>query len=254
MRVFAISDLHVDYVENRKWVEGLSQIDYLEDILILAGDITDIQLLFIKSIEIIRRCFSEVLFVPGNHDLWVRRSGESDSLTKFQELLALLKQLDIKTNPCLIHNVAFIPLLGWYDFSFGQPGKQLLAGWNDFNSCSWPDEWGPHEINQYFLSLNQLETEFEAETIISFSHFLPNIEVMPSYIPIERRYIYPVLGTNQLEKEVRRAGSDIHIYGHSHVNQDIILKGIRYVNNAFGYPHETRITRKKLKCVYDSSS
>ena len=40
MRIFTISDLHIDYSENQRWVEGISTFDYQEDILILAGDIT----------------------------------------------------------------------------------------------------------------------------------------------------------------------------------------------------------------------
>ena len=41
MRVFAISDLHVDYDENDQWVAGLSTADYVDDLLILAGDVSD---------------------------------------------------------------------------------------------------------------------------------------------------------------------------------------------------------------------
>ena len=41
MRVFAISDLHVDYKENRRWVQRLSNCDFTDDVVIVAGDITD---------------------------------------------------------------------------------------------------------------------------------------------------------------------------------------------------------------------
>jgi Icc-related predicted phosphoesterase len=40
MRVFAISDLHVDYADNAKWVAGLSTSQYLDDILVVAGDVS----------------------------------------------------------------------------------------------------------------------------------------------------------------------------------------------------------------------
>ncbi len=41
MRVFALSDIHIDYHENEQWLSRLSSMDYQEDILILAGDVTD---------------------------------------------------------------------------------------------------------------------------------------------------------------------------------------------------------------------
>ena len=39
MRIFAISDLHVDYAENRRWVTQLSTWEYQQDVLICAGDV-----------------------------------------------------------------------------------------------------------------------------------------------------------------------------------------------------------------------
>lgn len=72
---------------------------------------------------------------------------------------------------------------------------------------------------------------------------------MPSRIPHERRRVYPVLGSVGLGEQVKQLQPDIHIYGHSHVNQSIELDNIRYVNNAFAYPKEERIARKQLHCV-----
>jgi Icc-related predicted phosphoesterase len=42
MRVFAVSDLHVNHDSNAQWVEALSGQDYnTHDTLILAGDLSD---------------------------------------------------------------------------------------------------------------------------------------------------------------------------------------------------------------------
>ena len=43
MRVFALSDIHIDYNANAKWIESLSVAEYKDDVLILAGDVTDIR-------------------------------------------------------------------------------------------------------------------------------------------------------------------------------------------------------------------
>ena len=74
---------------------------------------------------------------------------------------------------------------------------------------------------------------------------------MPSYIPEDRRRIYPVLGSDGLGEQVKQLNPDIHIYGHSHVNQSVELENIRYVNNAFARPTENRIARKQLHCVLE---
>ncbi len=62
--------------------ETLSENAYQEDTLILAGDISDDQAILRSTFELMVRKFEHVFFVPGNHDLWVRRKerGVLDSL------------------------------------------------------------------------------------------------------------------------------------------------------------------------------
>jgi hypothetical protein len=56
-----------------------------------------------------------------------------------------------------------------------------------------------------------------------------------------------VLGTTRLCEQVQRLGSMIHVYGHSHVNRDVMLGRTRYVNNALGYPEEHAFTSRQLR-------
>jgi predicted phosphodiesterase len=39
MRLFALSDVHVDYEANAEWIRGISASDCRDDVLILAGDV-----------------------------------------------------------------------------------------------------------------------------------------------------------------------------------------------------------------------
>lgn len=39
MRIFALSDVHIQQAINRAWVERLSETDYRDDVLILAGEL-----------------------------------------------------------------------------------------------------------------------------------------------------------------------------------------------------------------------
>jgi Icc-related predicted phosphoesterase len=129
---------------------------------------------------------------------------------------------------------------------------ELSARWADFRACRWPDDLDPAAITAWFLTHNEAALDTVNETIISFSHFLPRIDVMPVYIPAERRMLYPVLGSARIEEQVRRLEPDIHVYGHSHVNRRVRLQGIDYVNNALGYPQETRIAARELVCIHEA--
>ena len=251
MRVFVVSDIHIDYQENRKWLSKLSSVNYLEDILILAGDVTD-------ELQLLEQCFHElstkflkVLFVPGNHELWVTRDRTSNSIEKYRQICKVAIEHDISMQPFHIDSLSIVPLLGWYDFSFANPNTQLMKTWVDFRACVWPNNLQPLDITEYFLEKNGAYLQTANQTLISFSHFLPRIDLMPTYIPQSYRYLYPALGSVLLEKQIRILKPDIHVYGHSHVNRYVTLEGIQYINNAFGYPSEDRITNKNLLCIYE---
>lgn len=251
MRLFALSDIHTDYQENRNWLAAISKLEYLDDALILAGDISD-------ALDRIEHCFEhmccrfkKVFFVPGNHDLWVHRCGQKSSLKKLSALSILCERYAIATERTVLADTEIIPLLSWYDYTFGQPSEQLQRSWMDFHNCHWPDEFASAaDVCRYFLSRNTLTPSF-SKTVISFSHFVPRIDVMPFYIPPKHRIVYPVLGSKRIDEQLRQLKSDIHIYGHSHVNRDITIDGVRYINNAQGYPSETWLD-KRLFCVAEN--
>ncbi|MFL0801960.1 MAG: metallophosphoesterase [Agarilytica sp.] len=249
MRIFALSDIHVDYDENAQWIRDLSLQEYSEDTLILAGDISD-------SLDRISECFEHavkkfrhVFFVPGNHDIWVNKERPFCSLEKFHQTLALAKSFGIVTERAKVGDYVIHPLFSWYDYSFGAPSDYIKMAWMDFKRCQWPDFLThPKEISDHFLSLNALPipTQGEAQNVITFSHFLPRIDLMPAYIPAKMQELYAVLGSIEIEKKLRLLSPKIHVYGHSHLNRDMSIEGVRYINNAFGYPGEERITRKYL--------
>lgn len=261
MRVHTVSDIHVDYAQNFDWLMGLSESEYRSDVLLLAGDVSDDFALLETVLAACAARFAQVLFVPGNHDLWVRRCHFDCSLTKFTALNALCDSLGIKTQTFLLDGVAFVPLLSWYDFSFGELSRELRRGWRDFSACHWPDSLSDSgAVANYFHALNEAELVRHSEVcssanvVISCSHFLPTLAAMPSWVPESRRVVYPVLGSAALGDQVERLAPAVHVYGHSHVNQAVQLGETCYVNNAFATPNETRIAVKRLQCIYDSEN
>lgn len=249
VKIWTISDLHVDYSENFHWVTQLSAYDHTSDLLIIAGDITDVPTLFDRTLRELTGKFHSVLFLPGNHDLWTQRQAGGSSFEKFHQTLQRAVDFGAFTEPIKRGATWFVPLHGWYDYSFGEPSDELTKIWNDFRMCKWPEGMEPKAITDYFSALNTPHLSLAGEQILTFSHFLPRTDLIPGFVPKKVKALFPVMGTTVLEAQIRILRPGIHIYGHSHFNRDVVHNGIRYINNAFGYPHETRISDKRLRCL-----
>ncbi|MGB3072557.1 MAG: metallophosphoesterase [Ottowia sp.] len=250
MRIFALSDIHVDYEPNMAWVQELSRFDYVDDLLILAGDISHKRQLLDTCLSALTRRFRHVLFVPGNHDLWVAgETPEMDSLEKFAVVRKIASSCGATMETIRLGGLLVVPLLGWYDYSFGQPQNTLLNAWTDYRACRWPAGYGAAEVAAHFDNLNTVPPTEGTHMRITVSHFLPRIDLIPSFVSSRHRILDPVLGSTRLEGQLRKINPKTHVYGHSHINQSVWLDGIRYINNAFGYPQESRITAKQLLCI-----
>jgi predicted phosphodiesterase len=252
MRVFALSDIHIDYDENAKWIANLSVVEYRHDVLILAGDVTDTRRRLDWCFSTLAKRFKKVLFVPGNHDIWVMREDrEKNSLQKFDEVCAVVESSGASMQAFHERGVSIIPLLAWYDYSFGEPSEELRSIWADYRACRWPRGFTERDIAAHFASFNNQQVSLVGDTVITYSHFLPRIDVMPGFIPDAHKLLYPVLGSAQLDLQLRKLNPSIHVYGHSHVNRQVQIDGISYINNAFGYPSETWLTSKRLMCIHE---
>src|SRR5260370_950368 len=68
-RLFAVSDLHVGFAQNRQLVSGLrSQGD--DDWLIVAGDVGEFAADIEWALGMLSERFAKVFWAPGNHELW----------------------------------------------------------------------------------------------------------------------------------------------------------------------------------------
>jgi Icc-related predicted phosphoesterase len=251
MRVFAISDLHVDYSENQKWLTQLSLQDFTGDLLICAGDISHSMTELGKTLASLRRRFATVCYVPGNHELWVNGSSGLNSLHKFEKIEALAANEGVSMTPVHSRACSVVPLYAWYDFSFGEPSPDLLGRWADFQFCVWPKGLTQVEITQFFLSRNERSLDCDQKPVLSFSHFVPRSDLLPEN-SAGATFLRPVLGSRSIETQIRKLGSFMHVYGHYHVNNRRELEGVTYINNALGYPRETAISAKRLLCIFET--
>jgi len=251
MRVFAISDLHVDFDENKSWLAALSLEDYKHDVLICAGDLSHRLGEVSQSLQSLRKRFDKVMYIPGNHELWVNGHSEGTSMEKFRQVMRVAAEEGVLTQPVILDDVSLVPLHGWYDYSFGEPSADLLQKWADYHLCLWPDGLTQQEIALYFLSQNQPLPTDTTKPVISFSHFVPRGDLVPNS-GTGGRFLRPVLGSEALDVQIRKLGAFMHIYGHYHVHGRQELDGVVYVNNALGYPREEWLAERRLLCVFET--
>ncbi|MGH8032933.1 MAG: metallophosphoesterase [Luteimonas sp.] len=239
MRLFAVSDIHIDHPGNHRWLDGLSAADYRDDVLILAGDVSDSLALLNHCFEALARRFQQVLFVPGNHDLWVLRDRPGlESFGKLELIRALAATHGVAMGPVLCGAVSIVPLMSWYDESFGVPEPELRERWMDYRACRWPAGVESREVNARLLAMNEAALRVRNRTVVSFSHFVPRLDLLAARATATSRLLQPVMGSTGLEAQLRRLMPTVHVYGHSHRFVDTTVDGIRYVNCALGYPTE----------------
>lgn len=264
MRLFVWSDLHVDYVENFRLLRQLSRQEYCRDALLVAGDLSSDHGKVMQALDCLRERFAEVAFVPGNHDLWVTLKSRSNSLEKLHQLRAACLEHGIRTSPFSIKTpgqvVRIVPLFSWYvkpeegDGSLYLPkaGEDpTLAMWADNRRIRWPPFGNDESPASHLLALNDSGDSGHEGLVVTFSHFLPRVELVfhdwerfrrdgkSSGIDPHPEFNFTrVAGCRQLDDRIRGLGSGIHVYGHQHRNRDRVINGVRYVSHSLGYPGE----------------
>lgn len=265
MRLFAWSDLHVDYELNRRIVNEISDVDYRADTLLLAGDLSHDESLLLWTLDAVRRKFGAVGFVPGNHDLWVAPRDGGNSMEKLERLQLRCRDNGILTTSFTVKvdgsPVRIVPLLSWYrephegpdSLFLSKPGEDpALRGWADHHRIRWPKfEEGEYAAD---VLLNRNSTggiNTPAPTVVTFSHFLPRVELVfrdweafcerreiSSHDPHPSFNFTRVAGCLSIDRTLRSLNSSVHVYGHQHRNRDREFEGVRYISRCLGYPDE----------------
>jgi Icc-related predicted phosphoesterase len=231
MRVYAISDLHTDFPANRAILERAGLAGHRDDVLIVAGDVADSEAVLHDTLQWLASRFREVFFVPGNHELWVR-GEERDSLQKFHAVLRICGQAGVRTEPARVGGAWIVPLFSWYHPSFdvlGEGVEEELEAWSDRYFCRWPADLD--RPDQAFLAMNQRHVRTYDAPVITFSHFVPRPELVPPVRYLRFRGLPLVAGSLELEEQIRAIQPRVHVFGHTHIPQDKVIDGVRYVQN-----------------------
>ncbi len=255
MKLYAISDLHL---ANRVAREALAELpDFPDDWLILAGDVSERLDHLAAALELLKRRFARLVWVPGNHDLWTIQEGAGASLrgeTKYLALVELCRSLDVLTpedaypiwtgeGPCCV----IAPLFLLYDYSFRPddvPLEQVVA-WalEEESVCS--DEFvlhpDPYPSRQAWCAARCDQTELRLAALPST---LPTILI--NHFPLRRDLLRlfrvprfsPWCGTRRTEDWHQRFRALVVVSGHQHVPCTLWRDGVRFEEVSLGYPRQ----------------
>jgi 3',5'-cyclic AMP phosphodiesterase CpdA len=257
-KLLAISDLHVGYAENRKFVDGLRP-ESDEDWLLVAGDVAEMVADVEWALGALSERFARVVWAPGNHELWtpkedpVRLRGEH----RYRHLVELCRGLGVLTpeDPYAVWTgeggpVTIAPLLVLYDYTFRPPGtntqeEALARAYETGIVCN--DEFllhpDPYPSREAWCRDRIVRTEAR---LAACDPRFPTVLV--NHFPLVRNPThvlrYPEFaqwcGTEATADWHLRFRADTVVYGHLHIPRTTVHDGVPFVEVSVGYPREWR--------------
>lgn len=254
MKLYAISDLHLSSPDNRRLLQELPA--YPDDWLILAGDIGETLEHLSFALTTLGQRFRQLVWVPGNHDLWTTSSSGEQSAgeEKYLQLVDLCRQYDVLTpeDPYAVATfgeltVRVIPLFLLYDYSF-RPAhipREAAVGWASRSGVVCADEHllltNPYPDVSSWCGARCDEAERRLESVndgmpsILINHFPLRQDLI--WIPLIPRFTI-WCGTRRTEDWHLRFNAAAVVYGHLHVPTTQYRDGIRFDEVSLGYPRQ----------------
>lgn len=257
MKLYAISDLHLQYQINRQALEALPS--YREDWLIVAGDIGETIELHRYALSLLTKRFAQVIWVPGNHDLWTLPSASLEEHhergeEKYQKLVAICHEYGVLTpeDPYIIWPgegapAMLAPLFLLYDYSFRPddiPQERALA-WAEETDVVCTDEILLHP-DPYLSRMDwclarctstekRLQEEISNVPVVFINHF-PMRQALVRLAKIPRFSLW--CGTRRTENWHLRFPTAVVVYGHVHMRATDYQDGVRFEEVSLGYPRQ----------------
>jgi 3',5'-cyclic AMP phosphodiesterase CpdA len=255
-RLLAISDLHVRFRENRKFVEDLRP-GSAEDWLLLAGDVGELTSDIEWALRTLSERFATVVWAPGNHELWTHRDDpvQLRGNERYQHLVELCRSMGVVTpeDPYQVWDgpggaVTIAPLFLLYDYTFRPDGARtkeegLAVAYETGIVCSderllHPD---PYPSREAWCGARIEETE---RRLATRDPALPVIFV--THYPLVREPTrvlrYPQFaqwcGTTRTHDWHVRFNAVTVVYGHLHIPRETWHDGVRFIEVSIGYPRE----------------
>ncbi len=254
MKLWAISDLHLNYEPNRRALEALPASP--EDWLILAGDVGDRPEHLEFALTTLEPRFAQLIWVPGNHDLWTvpgdpcTERGEH----RYRLLVSICQQHGTLTPEdeyatwkghgpdCTI-----VPLFLLYDYTFRPddvPAERAVL-WAMESGILCADEGylhpDPHPTRAAWCDAR---LNYTLERLSGIDPVRPTILI--NHFPLRRDLVrMPRIprfsiwcGTRRTEDWHRRFRAAVVVSGHLHMRSTDYRDGVRFEEVSLGYPQQ----------------
>lgn len=258
-RLYAISDLHLRYPENRELLERLPR--FPGDGIIVAGDVGETETELDQAWALLGRRFDRIVWVPGNHELWTRPGESSGDVgeAKYLRLLEICRRHGVLTpedpyplwegegGPCLL-----VPLFLLYDYSFRPdrvPEEQAVS-WAAETGILCADEVllrpDPYPSRKAWcharlaVTEKRLEAEAGGHPLVLVNHFPLRYDLV-RLRRVPRFSIW--CGTRRTNDWHLRFGAKVVVSGHLHTRRTEWRDSVRFEEVSLGYPSERRIAR-----------
>ncbi|MEL6547252.1 MAG: metallophosphoesterase [Myxococcota bacterium] len=254
MKLLALSDLHLNHRGNREALESLTPRP--DDWLLVPGDVAEKPEDVAWAWDILVPRFAQVLWVPGNHELWsTRESDDAPALRgkqKYDALVTLCRSHGVLTpeDPYPVFHgesgpVAIALLFLLYDYSFRPddvPYEDVIQ---------WAAEDGVRCSDESMLAYEPYESR-RAWSEARVAATLPRLEaaardyetVLVNHWPLRRDTIWipriprftPWCGTRASEDWHLRFRARAVVSGHLHVRSRRWIDNVRFEEVSLGYP------------------
>jgi 3',5'-cyclic AMP phosphodiesterase CpdA len=254
MKLWATSDLHVGYEENRRAVQALPA--FPDDWLIVAGDTGETPAHLDFVLRTLQPRFKQLIWTPGNHDLWTPRSlpPAQRGVAHYERLVSLCRTYGVLTPedpyarwPGDGPARAVVPTFTLFDYSFrpAHVRRQDAVAWaaaTDLRSVDedllgpdpYPtrDAWCAARVEATEARLAALPQDVK---LIVANHFplRQDLAVLPR---IPRFSIW--CGTTKTDDWHRRFNIEAVVYGHLHLRSSTHIDGVRFDEVSLGYPKQ----------------
>ncbi|MFI5495001.1 metallophosphoesterase family protein [Actinoplanes sp. NPDC051859] len=254
--LYAVSDLHVAYAENRRLVDDMHP-ESADDWLIVAGDVAETFGQIEATLRTLRSRFAEVIWAPGNHELWTHAKDpvRLRGVARYERLVDMCRGLGVRTpedeyaiwtgegGPAIV-----APLFLLYDYTFRAPGtttkeESLAYAYRTGVVCTdeellHPD---PYPDRESWCRDRVAATE---RRLAALDPQLPTVLV--SHWPLHRHPTevlwYPEFaqwcGTELTADWHVRFRAAAAIYGHLHIPRVTWQDGVPFHEVSLGYPRE----------------
>ncbi|MEV6110559.1 metallophosphoesterase [Streptomyces sp. NPDC051940] len=257
-KLMAISDLHVAHPENREFLEALRP-DSPSDWLVVAGDVGESIGDLGWALGLLRERYAEVVWAPGNHDLWTVRGdpGQLRGEERYLRLVAVCRSLGVHTpeDPYPVWSgpggpLVVAPLFLLYDYSFRTPTagtkEQALAeAYRTGVVCSdefllHPDPYPSRDAwcrSRVAATERRLAACDPALRTVLVNHF-PLVR-QPTRILRHPEFAQWCGTVLTADWHIRFRCAAV-VYGHLHIPRTTWYDGVRFEEVSVGYPREWR--------------